>query len=153
MSKSPEEFDSEVPKDRCGYTFPVDFTIEPKSDPNYQNSCIRDPLPDSDRCAVHADPAETEHKREQLEDADSIGGSLDGAILPDPLADSVDFSEISLLRDADLSGASLYNSDLSGTKLSFADLRLTWKMPTSQGLPSTTPTSRRLTWLMSTSQR
>ncbi|TKX42465.1 hypothetical protein EXE41_17100 [Halorubrum sp. SD690R] len=127
MTDQPEEFDGEVPENRCGYTYPEDFDAEQDPYPDQQNSCIREPLPDTERCAVHADPAETEQKAEQLKRADSFGDSLDGAILPALLADSVDFSDISLLRGADLSkadmsGEGLFGVDLSGAELMSANL-------------------------------
>jgi Uncharacterized low-complexity proteins len=118
MTESPEEFDGKVPEERCGYTFPEDSVFE--DDPgsvSQQGSCIRDPLSDSDRCAFHANPAETEHKLHQLRNTGPVGDSLDGAILQHHFADSVEFADISLLRDA-----ALYHADLSGADLSDANL-------------------------------
>ena len=109
-------------KDYCNYIFPDDFDAERDPDPHQQNNCIRNSLPDADRCALHAEPDETEHKTEQLEQKDSVGDSLDGAILPEEYADSVDLTGIHLLRDADLSSADLEYTDLSGTILRYADL-------------------------------
>lgn len=134
MTASPEEFDSEVPAHRCGYAFPEGsdewrFIHEPSQ----QNSCIRSTLPDADRCAFHADPTETEHKLKQLTNSTLVGNSLDGVILSDQFANEVELSGSSLLREADLSGASLddadlreanlRNADLSGVSLDDADLR------------------------------
>ncbi|ERG97726.1 MAG: hypothetical protein J07HQX50_01754, partial [Haloquadratum sp. J07HQX50] len=123
MTEPQKTFDDEVPEDRCGYTFPEDSAVE--RDPRFvsqQGSCIRDPLSDSDRCAFHAGPDETEHKLQQLRNTGPVGDSLDGAILPGQFADSVEFADISLLRDADLSEAHLEDDNLSEVHLSDADL-------------------------------
>jgi|APHM01.1.fsa_nt_gi Uncharacterized low-complexity proteins len=123
MTDPPEKFDGEVPETRCGYTYPEDANDDrdPGTVPS-RNSCIRKPLSDTDRCGVHADPDATEHKTDRLETTESVGGSLDGALLPGPFADGVEFSDVSLLRDTDLSEADLLGVDLSGAVLRGADL-------------------------------
>ena len=121
---------AEVPDDQCGYTYPEDpdrISILP-----HANSCVRDPLPDTGLCKVHAAPSETEHKFDRLGHAPPDGDSLDGAILPGEFAVTIGHCEVSLLRGADLSDAflggadlseaDLYGADLSGASLSEADL-------------------------------
>jgi Uncharacterized low-complexity proteins len=121
----------EIPDDQCGYTYSED-PDRIHSD-SRANSCVRDPLPDTDRCKVHAEPSDTEHKVDSLKNNPPDGDSLDGAILPHEFATPVKFSRISLLRGADLRGADLSKSsllradlrgaDLSEASLSDADLR------------------------------
>lgn len=108
--------------DHCVYIFPDDFNAERDPAPHQQNRCIRNSLPDADRCGIHADPDETEHKAERLKNKDSVGDSLDGALLPDTYADAVDLTDTHLLRDVDLSGADIEYTDLSGADLSYSDL-------------------------------
>jgi Uncharacterized low-complexity proteins len=110
---------AEIPDDQCGYTYPEDpdrIDSVPRA-----NSCVRDPLPDTGRCKVHADPSETEHKFDRLEHAPPDSDSLDGAILPGKFCVTVEPGEVSLLRDVDLPG-NLRGADLSEADLSEADL-------------------------------
>ncbi|WP_394324601.1 pentapeptide repeat-containing protein [Haloquadratum walsbyi] len=96
-----------------------------------QLSCIWNSLCDSDRYVFHADPGKTECKGQLLKNNDWVGGSLDGAILPGQFADHLDLSSISLLRDTDLPGASLDETDFSEASLFGANSkRLTCSMPT-----------------------
>lgn len=63
--------------------------------PRWQaNACIGDPLPDTDRCKVRAEPSETEHKTEHLTADLPSAPSLDGAILPGAFAEDIGPSEI-----------------------------------------------------------
>lgn len=63
-----------------------------------------------------------DQKLRQLKEYVSTGDSLDGAILSEQMADNIEFSGICLLRDADLSEASLRGADLSETNLGDAAL-------------------------------
>jgi uncharacterized protein YjbI with pentapeptide repeats len=122
MTASPEEYDGEVPEDRCGFTFSKDFDALEAPFPDNESCCARDPLPDTDRCVFHADPDNTETKAETLAEIQPSGDSLDGAILSDGLVDEVDLSDVSLLRDADLSDADLRDANLSAADFREADL-------------------------------
>jgi hypothetical protein len=111
MAETQDGSDGDVPEGRCGYTFPKNF--DPNKINQYKpNSCARPPLPDTDQCVIHADPDKTEQKLKELRSR-PVGGSLDGAILPDEFGDIVNFEDVSLLRGADLSGVDLGNVDLS----------------------------------------
>ena len=112
--------DAKIPDDQCGYTYPEDpEQINPLS---RATSCVRDPLPDAGRCRVHAHPTESEYKADRLKANPPDGDALDGAILPAEFADTVDFTEISLLRDADLSEATMIGADLKEANLKDVDL-------------------------------
>ncbi|WP_343782988.1 pentapeptide repeat-containing protein [Halorubrum aquaticum] len=115
--------ESEVPERRCRYTYPENFNADTEPSPSNQNSCARKPLPDADRCKWHADPANTQHKAEAIKQTDSIGDSLDGSILSGELTGSVDFTDVSLLRDVDFSDANLSHASLRNVDLSNANLR------------------------------
>jgi hypothetical protein len=65
MTEPPENFNGEVPEDRCGYTYLEDSDDNRNPDlVAERNSCVRHSSLNTGRCAVHADPNETEHKTE-----------------------------------------------------------------------------------------
>lgn len=83
---------TEVPTDRCGYTWPEEYEVG--AHPAHQSCCFRETLPDADRCAWHADPEETDEKTietlraarvgaDTREQTSPVGELLDGAILSD----------------------------------------------------------------------
>ena len=120
------------PEGRCGYTFPDDHKIGDK--PDMQSCCWREALPDTDHCAWHADPEETNEKtiealrssREPPETRKLNRLSieiLDGAILSGmELTDSISFDWASL-RGSDLSGADFTGARFAEANLSEANLR------------------------------
>jgi uncharacterized protein YjbI with pentapeptide repeats len=122
---------AETPAGKCGYTWPEDHEVG--DDPDHQSCCWRDALDDTDRCAWHADPDETDEKtidalRDARVDADvreqtsPYGELLDGAILKGiELEDELLLDRVAL-RDADLSDADLGGADLSDADLLRADL-------------------------------
>jgi FOG: WD40-like repeat len=119
-----EEDSVSAPPHRCGYTYLQGSTAdtEPQLSTPRRHCCVRPPLPDADRCGVHALPGETERKRDALREISSVGPVLDGAILPGSVADEVNLSGVTHLRDADLSGAALDGADFSGVNLRGTDL-------------------------------
>jgi uncharacterized protein YjbI with pentapeptide repeats len=129
-----------VPAEFCGYEWPKDCErfdyddrlFSDEEDSHQQTTCARETLPDTDRCAWHAAPDETEHKSiEALQDArvpaeiraeSKAGESLDGAVLTGMKIESkLNFSG-TLFRGADLSDADLDDTDLSGLNLGYVDL-------------------------------
>ena len=153
---------SEVPPEFCGYEWPKDCerydydddcALVDEGDSHQQTTCIREALPDTDRCAWHAVSGETEYKSiKTLQDAriptkiraeSNLKESLDGAVLTrmeleDELdlsgirSRGADFSRANLqhasfsranLRDANLSDADLLCANLRYANLSGADLR------------------------------
>lgn len=124
---------SEVPDDRCGYTWPEDFDEDDHRVPIAQNSCCRKSLVDANRCAWHAAPDDSKEKT-----ADSLRKSrvpisvrnetsghaelLDGSQLSGVNLQHFDSFANVLFRDADLSDTSLMYADLSGAYLFGADL-------------------------------
>ena len=121
----------EPPPEHCGYTYPPDYEVG--SEPNHENSCYRESLPNTGRCAWHAHPDETHHKTiENLRAARAptdirdqnrpAGELLDGAVLvATELEDALSFANTSL-READLPGANLFRADLTDANLGGADL-------------------------------
>ena len=127
---------SEVPEGRCGYAWPDDVPDDkqpPELLTDHESCCWRETLPDTDKCAWHADPEETEHKTvEQLqqvrvpskvrEQTKPAGELLDGAKLSGlDLAGSISFSHTTF-RNSDLSETGLKEADLSEADLTNADL-------------------------------
>lgn len=124
----------ERPTGRCGYTW--DSRHDTGESPVARHCCHRATLPDTDRCAWHAHPYETEQKtvralRDALTDdrrGRSTGALLDGAVLRGlELRDRLLLSGCRLrgadLRETDLTDAMLAGADLSGADLSGAVLR------------------------------
>jgi len=119
------------PEGVCGYEF------DPRSLENRyarQSCCIRETLSDTDLCAWHADPTETDEKtikelretRASPENRKNVNNFpievLDGAVLSGmKLKDEFSFNEVSLRR-SDLSGADLSSANLSDADLPDADL-------------------------------
>lgn len=125
------------PHNSCGYTWPEDYDDElPVLDNQY--CCYRDALTDTDRCAWHADPEETDQKtvhalRESRVDPETReltsphGELLGGAVLKNlQLKDRISFNNVALqgadLTDANLNYADLTDADLRGTNLINANL-------------------------------
>lgn len=129
---------------RCGYTWPEDYEAgdDPgRREPRHQSCCFRETLSDTDRCAWHADPDDTDEKtvqtlRDGRVDADTrrqtdVGAPdsiftavelLDGANLSGlELEDGLSLNRVAL-READLSDVDLTNADLSSTYMLNADL-------------------------------
>ena len=130
----------EVPAEFCGYEWPKDcerfeYDDRPfldKGDSHWQTTCVRETLPDADRCAWHAAPDETEHKSiETLRDArvpaeirteEELNESLDGAVLAGvEIRDELNLSG-TLFRGANLSGTDLTHANLSEANVRDADL-------------------------------
>ncbi len=119
---------NEVPDDRCGYTWPEDF--DPQRYSYYsQNSCCRVQLSDTNRCAWHADPDDTEEKtlealersrvpEEIREEKRKNSESIDGAVLK-----CIDLRDLSSLSGVLLRESNFTNTELVGSKLSNANLR------------------------------
>lgn len=117
--------------DRCGYTFPDDCEqVDPdeftRTDFN-RSCCFRETVPDSDRCAWHVDPDETDHKtRSALRSARGSFGDdadiahielLDGANLR-----GIELDSCKLMRGAAVRGGEFVGSSLRGTSLTDVDL-------------------------------
>lgn len=119
------------PEGVCGYTWPEDH--EEDDDPFHQSCCYRSTLEDTDRCAWHADPSDTDEKTiESLRDirvdpeirqqTSPVGELFDGAILTDlELNDKISLSRVSL-RDSECTGVNLDNADLTGVHFTSANL-------------------------------
>lgn len=122
---------AETPAGKCGYTWPEDHEVG--DDPDHQSCCWRDSLPDTDRCAWHTDPENTDEKNvETLQDArvdpdvreqtSPVGELLDGAILRGFTLDGkVSFRRVNL-KQAEFSNASLKDADFQATNLRGIDL-------------------------------
>ena len=120
-----EENDSvDPPAYYCGYVYLADFIIDTDTQPSTRkrHCCVRTPLPDAERCGIHASPADTESKQDAIQEIGSFESVLDGAILPGSVADEVDLTGVTHLRDVDLSGVSLNGSDFSSVNLWGTDL-------------------------------
>jgi uncharacterized protein YjbI with pentapeptide repeats len=137
------------PSNRCGYTWPTNHTVDDNVD--QQSCCYRETLPDTNFCAWHADPDETDFKtiehlqkaRSQFEDynenrseskdpreliKESSQELLDGADLRGLiLEDNISFKSVSLrdsdFSDANLNGANFRSADLRGSNLTDIALR------------------------------
>jgi uncharacterized protein YjbI with pentapeptide repeats len=129
----------EVPAEFCGYEWPKDCErfdyddrlVIDEGDSHQQTTCVREALPDTDRCAWHAAPDETEHKSiETVQDTrvpaeiragSKLAESLDGATLVGMNIDrKITFSG-SLLRYANFSNTRLSKVDFSDSYPQHAD--------------------------------
>lgn len=80
---------SDIPENRCGYTWPEDHQLENK--PKHQSCCYRESLPDSSRCVWHCSPDQSEYKtveelreqRETVRNRDRNAGTTDDVMSPD----------------------------------------------------------------------
>ncbi|MUV85165.1 hypothetical protein GJ631_00850 [Natronomonas sp. CBA1123] len=122
---------SDVSTDRCGYTWPCDHEID--DDPNKQNCCWREALPETDRCAWHADPHETEavttaslqSGRIPPEDTENPPSYelLDGiTVSANVIDDTISFERV-IIRDGDLSGVDLQAANFSDSVIINTDFR------------------------------
>jgi uncharacterized protein YjbI with pentapeptide repeats len=121
---------NEVPKDRCGYTWSPPDKFHEK--PVQQSCCCRPTVSDSDHCAWHVAPEDTNEKtvaalKELRPDTtiraktESYGELLDGAILTGlEIGDSISLSRVAL-RDADLMRTNLQNGDLTNSNFDGSD--------------------------------
>lgn len=132
------------PSNRCGYTYPEDHEIG--DSPDHQNCCYRETLGDTDRCAWHADPDETDEKTVNALQAantpfdirkqnNQFAELLDGANLSGiELGDSISFENVALrkvnLQNADLTYATLKGANLTEANLSGATLTRFYTVPT-----------------------
>lgn len=108
--------DGTVPEARCGHTTEYD-----DQDPVGNVTCWRKTWDKFDSCIWHADET-SKPVRELGASRSEHPERLDGAILKDTeLRDHISFSNCSL-READLSGADLVFSDLTGADLQETDL-------------------------------
>ncbi len=119
------------PPERCGYTHSPEREVG--KDQKRQSCCYRESLPDTDRCAWHASPSQTNHKTIQnlkaartpadiCSQTRPISELLDGAVLVDmELRDALSFEDASL-TGADLTGANLRGADLAEADLRRADM-------------------------------
>lgn len=125
---------NQAPADRCGYMWPEDYKIG--DEPDRQNCCFREVLPDTDRCAWHAHPADTDEKTIQTlknaqgsaEVKEQTHGTpwslVDGAILRRMKVDDGGLILDNIaLREANLSEADLGEADLSEADLREVDLK------------------------------
>lgn len=121
------------PSDRCGYTYPEDYDVG--DIPDNQNCCYRETLSDTDRCAWHATPDETDEKTvDALQAARApfdvrkqnspYAELLDGAILSSIELGNVISFENTALRNADFTDAKLQHTNLTNAGLQGADLTL-----------------------------
>lgn len=120
---------SGLSEERCQYTWPEN--IQKDANPNSQSCCIRETLPDTDRCILHTHVSETNYKKNQNlqnfittseEYIESIDNKLiiDGAcLLGIDIGDN--FLSNASLRDADMRNTDLVGEDLSGANLAGAD--------------------------------
>jgi len=106
---------SNLPPDRCGYTFPEEYSIGEY--PNQQHCCWRETVTGAAKCIWHADPTDVDKtaqdfravldRTETQQQISLRGAVLDGAKLSGvELGDSVSFAN-ARLRQADFSGADL----------------------------------------------
>ncbi|ERH13657.1 MAG: hypothetical protein J07HB67_02701, partial [halophilic archaeon J07HB67] len=132
---------SEVPPEFCGYEWPADcerfnydddwVTVD-EGDSHQQTTCVRETLPDTDRCAWHALPDETKSKTvkklqksrvpTEIRAEGELSESLNGSVLTDmDISKEVKLAGV-LAQGSELSGACLNNSDLSDADLNYANL-------------------------------
>lgn len=119
---------SEVPDDRCGYTWPEDF--EPEADYRIsQNSCCRKPLNDSEYCVWHAHPDDTNQKTIEALEESYVSAVRNNQIRSSPIpADGARLGHLDLRNLDSLAGISLREavltgSDLQGINLTEANLQ------------------------------
>lgn len=122
---------SEVPDNRCGYTWPQDHEID--ADPNRQSCCFRETASETtDRCIWHVDPDTVSKSETELQAArtppairaqnQSVAELLDGVNLAGVnLGNTCSLANVAL-RDADISNTDLSSADLSDANLSYATL-------------------------------
>ena len=114
-----------VPTGVCGYEWPADCPRV--DDAGGATTCIRESLPDADRCVWHAHPDETSHDlvewlQETEPAADEQVVSADGARFGAAAVQDSALLDGVRLRGSDLSELGLWHVDLSGVVLRGADL-------------------------------